>query len=354
MAKTWIDHQVTRLVDVVASDMKLANALALQLTNEGTSPNIQTALHFFKKGPFLERVKVLSAIRTKNLFDVIEGLPSGTNPPAEEMVEVFVMGWISSVLGASTMEIFNQADCTKKAIQPSRDLIERLSGLRPPKVEENDTSVFEGHIWYFDFPHGVYPQKHSISEDGKGNPINVEVFCRSVIWHSQQQTLCIVLETQKQPIYIYLYNDDGKMGVFYSKIIQTEESAITIANRIIDMVMLLILYYQSHREDKGDTVKPLSFANLNSPKVLKSQKPVKGISLFKMDQLNAREGSSLPSMGVRQQFGNDPYSHSFKVNGHFRWQPHGVKRTRRKLIWIDGFIKGQGEFQPRDTIIKLG
>lgn len=353
MAKTWMDHKITELVNAVNEKPLLTNMIALEATNIGLFENKSTALNVLKKGPFLEKVKILSIIRSIMLFDLINDSTPDDQPRAKDFIEYMSMGWISSIFGQSPLQIYNEQDCHKKAFQPSRELIERLSGLRAPKLQQDELEIFKHHIWYFDFPPHAFPQKHAEGVDENGNLIKVEVFCRAAIWHTQQNTLSIVLSVLGEPAYIYIYEEEGEMGIFHSKIIKTKDSAMNMAHRIIDMLILLVMYYHTHREETGGVITPLPHANLKSKKVLQSKKAVKGINLFKVDQLNPAEGPYLPSIKTMQSFGTNPYNHSFKVKGHFRWQPYGNGHSKRKLIWIDDFIKGSGMYQERDTIISL-
>lgn len=41
------------------------------------------------------------------------------------------------------------------------------------------------------------------------------------------------------------------------------------------------------------------------------------------------------------------------VTGHFRWQPVGPKRSKRKLIWIDEHTRGEGQFLEKIRIETL-
>jgi hypothetical protein len=112
-------------------------------------------------------------------------------------------------------------------------------------------------------------------------------------------------------------------------------------NRLISMSLS---FYESQLSSHVKHQSPPSLHQWPSvsPKNDKNQRnKEKTHSFFRVIRIDTPED-------VRRSQINNPrrswsLDHTITVNGHLRWQPYGPGLTKRKLIWIDAYDKGEGQ-----------
>ena len=114
------------------------------------------------------------------------------------------------------------------------------------------------------------------------------------------------------------------------------EGGISESSRL----MLAILNALGHRLT-SQTVIPGSRAERR-----RAERELPGLRLLQL--------ASGASVSERKNGSTVEWSHRWLVRGHWRLQPHGPKRSLRKVIWIDPFIKGPQDkpFDERQTVWK--
>ncbi|WP_415913218.1 hypothetical protein [Neptuniibacter sp. QD37_11] len=342
MAKTHIDRVCSEYLKKIESGIQdpYCQMFLSGLEQNNIAPASLDTLKRFKKTPYVERVQLMSDMMASILHSEAERQEA---PPAKQIVHFHYLAYASNVFTPGNFGIFK--DTNVVALQPTKQLMQRLLNMDAPKYDPEDPVVkgLYENFWYFDFPDGCYPYTQGSIRTNMGD--DVRLYFRSMFWNPDFKTVGVCIQNNVSgEDYIYYYDEDknGSGQVFHSQGIADNNSAHNILNRVMQTALILMLYY--HTQQEADQTDSDALTHLPSamirPSVKKDKKSPKGISLFKLEQLGVSKKSESalpPSAGGRE------YSHGFKVSGHFRWQPHGEGRKKRKLIYIDEFTKGEGK-----------
>lgn len=130
-----------------------------------------------------------------------------------------------------------------------------------------------------------------------------------------------------------------------------------IKEHVFNLVKMIVLYHKSSNK-RSKMVEVSQVSGNKEPLIDKRYKKlVKGAkrvslkqrgtsSMFKLTYLN----KPLTTKDWRNKSTNQArwvLNNKIDVIGHWRWQPHGENRLKRKLIYIQGHTRGSGEADPR-------
>lgn len=309
----------------------------------------QETLRAFRKWPYIQQLELASKLLSYTMHDQIEGLGE---PPAKALVHFHYLAYTAHLFDESLYEIFKRE---RIAIQPSKQLMARIFRMKPPKVEPDDPVMADirDKFWYFDFPAGAYPCEHvQIKSD---LPVDdLKLFFRSAFWNPSYGTMALCIQSSlgtEEYVYSFHNENTSEIEISYSSGIADEQSASNMAQRVFEKIIILTLYYHTQQESTDQTgIQQLPNA-LKRPSAKKDKHPPKGISVFSVTSLDVAKGetNALPPSAKGRE-----YSHSFRVMGHLRWQPYSTGRKKRKLIYIEDFIKGGNKpFMNKDQLHRL-
>lgn len=346
MAKTWLDEECAALVKTYQEDARWRDQTLLSARQAGIFSNEKEQQAFRRNAGYLDVLHLLAVIKSSSQFDEVQSNP---NVSAKTLVGTLSSGWIASSLGVDTLEIYQER--AREAIQPTADLVQRLRDLKAPSLNDDEELGFADRVWYFDFPNQIFPL-HEVSVQDKAGVTSTPptLYVRAVIWHPDQYTLTSIFQIAGQELYIHgYYNEqEDKADFVCSDTFRSKADAANVQRRVFNMVLLLAMYFLTqHEQAKGlqtaaiTPIRPVQIDDLDYKRARKKMKG--GLSLFSLKQLDAVKGEALPN---RPQGHQAAYDYAFEVSGHFRWQPCGIGRAQRKLIWIDPFVKGKDKGEP--------
>ena len=120
--------------------------------------------------------------------------------------------------------------------------------------------------------------------------------------------------------------------------------------RVVERLIKLVVLYSLAQRDGGAGFRTLPQWDGDLAHRKKARARAKTHSLFTVHQLK-RDEQTLPRTDHTGRQGTI-LNHLVDVRGHFRWQPWGPARSKRRLIWIEGHTRGSGE--KRNDMDRLG
>ncbi len=229
------------------------------------------------------------------------------------------------------MESVNQI-----ALKINDSLAHTFAFAKAPKVSKSEMGIHENSIVYIDVPSGII---------SAGDSYVRALFIVSSI--SVSKVACVLDDGTPEigTVFTFEYgNTSVPPNANYS---HTADDIIDM-QKIIENFITLSLLYRTVASESDRTILPRismkASAKLSAKKAnAKHQKN----SIFNVHYLRAPKGH----FGMRQNQGSHTISGRWDVSGHFRWQPWGAGRLKRKLIWIEGYVKGSGEKHQRLDIL---
>lgn len=223
------------------------------------------------------------------------------------------------------------------SLTTEKQLINDLAGSELPT--NIDTSYYRQHDqfdnWFIQLP----TRSFLYSDD---------LWLSGIFYIPSSGITAIICQSPSSSDYIYAIEKDCSINTVSNHNLSVDTETVQRA-RIL--VQLLILHYDSKRQQQHSFSEQKTYPSHSEASPKKRGKRNLKYSLFRtinIDYQGDYERSGIPP-GITRK----PLDHSFSVRGHFRWQAYGKKLSKRKLLWIDSFIKGTGEFDTRAQKIKL-
>ncbi len=227
------------------------------------------------------------------------------------------------------------ADFVTKAIKLNEDIAQIFVGAKAPSVPFSELNL-EQSICYLDVP----PHTIKIEDD----------YLRAIF---------LITETEFSRVACVLDNHDGvndimftfELGNRHEKFNIKSSVDIVTANimqeKIENFIILCLLYHKIALDENKFVVPRITAQAVAKLSAKKATAKHHKNSLFNVHYLCAPKGH----FGMRQNQREYTMSGSWDVRGHFRWQACGERKTKRKLIWIEGYVKGSGEKNPRLDVL---
>ena len=216
------------------------------------------------------------------------------------------------------------------SVKPHADLVNDLIFTTPPNID--DQSIFKKRLFYIDLPDNCL----------KINDIDIKA-----IFADERHVVAMSNYKEKECMFLIKDADNKHLYTNFP-----ENLAFDSIEAIHNLSKLLVLYFDSDqkRYHMVNAIDRNQFASLSNKK---KKSKLKKFSLFKFIYMER------PSDDKNWRKENHPLrswnlTHKIQVTGHWRWQPWGEKLLKRKLIWIDEYIKGQGELQQKISMEVLG
>lgn len=226
--------------------------------------------------------------------------------------------------------ILNKVPEQLSAVKVSPDLAMDFACAKAPSISLEELGVTDGMMYYFDVP------DNTLEADG--------LFVQALLCVAVSGKLMICATANRgKDLRVLQWVFDGERPA----------TAVKMAayDNIENFIALLLLYRTTIQATATTTDGyQLNLASLNKLSNKKRAAKLKKGSIFSFKVLNA------PSEGMgrvrkHRTLDDMKMSGSWEVNAHYRYQPCGVGRKDRKLIWIDKFIKGEGKIKTNLTII---
>lgn len=209
------------------------------------------------------------------------------------------------------------------SIKPHFDLINDLIFTAPPNID--DQLIFKKRLFYMDFPDGCL----------KVNNIDI----KSLFVDDKH---IVAVGNYKSSGCMFTIKDLKAMHIYSN---MPDEIVFDSIEAIHNLAKLLVLYFDSDQKKYyvNNAIDRNKFSLLN---IKKKRAKIKKFSLFKFiymerpsdDKSWRKNTDSLKTWNL---------THKFQVKGHWRWQPYGEKMAKRKLIWIEEYVKGTGNFDQK-------
>ncbi|MHB1948853.1 MAG: hypothetical protein ACYCQI_12175 [Gammaproteobacteria bacterium] len=216
------------------------------------------------------------------------------------------------------------------SIKPHSNLINDLIFTMPPDID--DQLIFKKRLFYMDFPDGCL----------KINNIDI----KSLFVDDKH---IVAVGNYKSSGCMFAIKDSVTMRIYSN---MPEEIVFDSIEAIHNLARLLVLYFDSDQKKYcvNNAIDRSKFSLLDSKK---KRAKIKKFSLFKFiymerpsdDKSWRKNTDSLKTWNL---------THKLQVKGHWRWQPYGEKMAKRKLIWIEEYVKGVGNFDQKIRMEVLG
>lgn len=213
-----------------------------------------------------------------------------------------------------------------RGLKLSSRLVRALAYARAPETPEW-IDLARSSCWYFDLPHqalllGNLEVRAILTDpDPKGGVAAVAILTQPGEDAVAGRYSWMLIGDQTQP----------PIGSHAGDEIDPEE----LRRRISDFVSLVFLYFQTlERTEKLPRIDPTRHRSAVQRKLERRTKSLFAIHVLPEPADNfGRTTDALPQ-------GAWTLDHQVAVRGHFRWQPHGPGRERRKLIFIEAHVRG--------------
>lgn len=226
-------------------------------------------------------------------------------------------------------------------LEPDKALVDELIFANAPAVPDDYfTHHIEANTWLVNLPHGY--------ETEAGRKLYG-------IYYSQPgDMLMVVGEGPDSNLEYLVCQPHQKTGYGFPS--NASADPVAAALRALNLLKLLILHYDSKRMAGHDFVEKPQYptATKNHKPGKKAYKKSPKFGLFRTLSLTYQRSDYQRQATANPHEKKRIFAHAFSVRGHFRWQPYGKReQPQHKLIWIDSFIKGEGELDTRPAKIKL-
>ncbi len=333
---TWLDYYI--------SGYAISFRYGLSLT--GRAPDLLCKSLFGKR---LDRMTDLEAFRSKLLI----GMATQEPPRPEHYVAEHRLGNLAAFetflapfalrpedLSLSDARWRGQAPAMFNvvAVQPSASLVAALSRAKPPSGQDEAVRrEFASATWYVDLPHGA------LLVDGLG--------IRALLVQPAPTlgtiAVCAVLTSP---------GSDRVAGRLFWLLGDRRHGLQGIASKDVDRGLLqdeaedfltLLALYRAHADKAQKAALPRLTREQATGR--KARQHHKKASLFRVETLSPpadrfgrtrTEGQGGWRLGWRSD-----------VRGHFRMQPHGPQKALRKLIFVEGYVRGP-EDAPRKHVLE--
>jgi len=240
---------------------------------------------------------------------------------------------ISHAVGAE--ESFVQNLYTTRAIRPAVDLLETLRDAKAPDTDDWKTPLMSA-TWYFDIPDKVLKV---------GGECQLRaVFTQPTRW-DRIAVVCILTAPGSNKIagrFAWIWGQDE--AVYGLRISGVDPE--TVRDRLENLLRLLVLYAQVAEKAEFVPLPRTTTRELAGLKPKKRRARLNKSSLFTIRELcPPRNRFGRPVSEVSEPIWR--LERAVEVRGHFKWQPYGPKHARRKLIWIDPYVRGPKDRTPK-------
>jgi len=227
---------------------------------------------------------------------------------------------------------------TTRAIRPAVDLLETLRDTKAPDTDDWKTPLLSA-TWYFDIPDKALKV---------GGECQLRaVFTQPTRW-GRIAVVCILTAPGSNKIagrFAWIWGQDE--AVYGLRISGVDPE--TVRDRLENLLRLLVLYAQVAEKAEFVPLPRTTHRELIGLKPKKRRARLNKSSLFTIRELRS----------PRNRFGrpvseaSEPtwrLDRAVEVRGHFKWQPYGPKHSRRKLIWIDPYVRGPKDRTPKPVL----
>ncbi len=222
------------------------------------------------------------------------------------------------------------------AIKLNNELAKTFVDAKAPKVSKRDLKIDVDSIRYIDVPLRTIPVKND--------------FIRSIFvitLGTVSKVACIFNDEEGTDIRVFTFEFGDVLAKISAVCPEDQATAEEMQIKVENFITLSLLYHQVAIAGDSQPLPKVSPADVTKLSVKKANAKHQKCSIFDVHYLKAPKGH----FGMRRNHKTFTTSGSWDVRGHFRWQACGIGKMERKLIWIDGYIKGTGEKHQRIDIL---
>lgn len=257
----------------------------------------------------------------------------------------------STLMQAEIMMPFIFAPERTLSLQLTPELTQDFYGTKPPDDVDYDALLDKCGSVFIDIPPGIYRVVEGWSARavilhraafGMGKPhMFIPVLREGKVDLDYQVECLFPFGLEMESTVVQTWHEDDPNAV--PREADPTYYAEQVKDLIEDLAKLALLYYESSESEKA------LLPHVTVEDVLRTSNPKKrqarwtNASFFKISQLKSPKGrfgrtdqEPMPREGYNLQ-------HRIPVRGHWRHQPHGPKRSLRRLQWIEGFQRGPKE-----------
>lgn len=318
--QTWIDKYIAELGIMLSNDQP-TTIFTYKMTLDSGAGFEDYIGRQFKKIPKFVLGRAMLQLGVKNYRADNSNITPGYEPFSK--LDQLVLGFC------------DPADFTTKAIKLNEDIAKTFVGAKAPKVDLSELEL-ERSICYIDVP----PRTIKIRDD----------YLRAIF---------LITEDTLPRVACVLDNDDGVDNIMFTFELSNRDEKFNISSsvdletanimqeKIENFIILCLLYYKIALDENKLVIPKITPRDVVKLSTKKATGKHHKNSLFNVHYLCAPKGH----FGMRQNQREYTMSGSWDVRGHFRWQACGIKKAKRKLIWIEGYVKGSGEKTPRLDVL---
>ena len=229
---------------------------------------------------------------------------------------------------------------TLQALRPSADLLDTLRHAKAPATNDWKEPLLSA-TWYFDIPDKALRL---------GPSLQLRAMFTQPSLRDTVATVCILTAPGSNKIagrFAWIW---GQSTLVYGLRIPGVNPQ-TVRDHLEHLLRLLVLYAQVAEKAEFAPLPRITAQELSGLKPKKRKARLKKASLFTVRELKppkdrfGRQLSKSSKSGWR-------LDQAVEVRGHFRWQPHGPKHSKRKMIWIEPYVRGPKDHAPK-PILKM-
>jgi len=318
--QTWIDQYISDLGGMMTNDQPhtvFDNEVALA-AGSGYDKYIDKT---FKKIPnfVLGKAMLTLGVRARAIDD--GDLPDGYLPFAKLDKLVFSFCY--------------PTDFSTNAIKLNVDLAKTFAGVKAPSISHSELEL-ENSVCYIDVP----PRTILIGKE----------YLRALflVTETANTKVACVLDTENSDGDIMITFEFGDyLSEFERNDCIDHKTASVMQEKIEHFITLSLLYHKIAAEEHKQLIPRINIQTAAKLSAKKASSKHQKTSLFNVHYLKAPKGH----FGMRLHQREYTMSGSWDVRGHFRWQACGIGKQKRKLIWIEGYVKGSGEKNQRIDVL---